>query len=153
MPTCAAAWATPAVDAMSGCSGPMPWSGRSSISCWREPRRGSPTGIPRRRRRNEGERSMSERRRRVAIVAPILERHDSISTAALDSFRTLSGRPGWDVSILTNWTNHAASPASIVAGVAGLLKHASFRSADVLLYHFGVYDPLFDALVVGNGSA
>ena len=96
---------------------------------------------------------MSERRRRVAIVAPILERHDAISTAALDSFHTLSGRPGWDVSILTNWTNHAASPASIVAGVAGLLKNAAFRSADVLLYHFGAYDPLFDALVVGNGRA
>jgi glycosyltransferase involved in cell wall biosynthesis len=96
---------------------------------------------------------MSDRPRRIAVVAPILARYDAISTAALDGLRMLSSRPGWEALLLTNWSDPCDGPRQIVRGVADLLKCEAFRSADVLIYHFGAYDPYFDALVVGNGAA
>src|SRR5437868_5760729 len=96
---------------------------------------------------------MSGRRHRVAIVAPMIARHDAISMAAVDSLQILSSRAGWDVSLLTNWSDVTTNSVQVVPGVAMLLKCESFRSADAVLYHFGVYHPFFDALIVGNATA
>ncbi len=90
---------------------------------------------------------------RVAIVAPIVVQHDAISTAVRNLWRMLAAEPGFDVSVLTHVNEHPELPARIIGGVAELLQDRAFCAADVLIYAFGIYNPLFDALLVGNGHA
>jgi glycosyltransferase involved in cell wall biosynthesis len=87
---------------------------------------------------------------RAAIIAPIVVRHDAISTAVRNLWRILA-EPGWDVSVLTTANEYPEMPTRIVPGIAELLLERAFRQADVLIYEFGIYSPLFDALLVGNG--
>ncbi len=89
---------------------------------------------------------------RITVIAPIVARYDAISSAAVDNFRLLGAEPGWDVALLTSH-NELDIPAKVVSGVAELLDDAAFRNADILLYHFGIYHPFIDALLVGNGHA
>jgi glycosyltransferase involved in cell wall biosynthesis len=91
-------------------------------------------------------------KRQIVVIAPIAARYDAISTAAADNFRLLHAKPDWDVTFLTSH-NELDLPAKIVHGITGLLDDSAFRSADILLYHFGIYHPLIDALLVGNGHA
>jgi glycosyltransferase involved in cell wall biosynthesis len=91
-------------------------------------------------------------RRQIVVIAPIAARYDAISAAAADNFRLLKAEPGWDVTFLTSH-NELGLPARIIHGVARLLEDKAFRSADILIYHFGIYHPLIDALLIGNGHA
>jgi glycosyltransferase involved in cell wall biosynthesis len=91
-------------------------------------------------------------KRRIAIVAPIAVRYDAISAAAADNFRLLQAEPGWQVDFLTSH-NELHLPARILQGISDLLSDDIFRSADVIIYHFGIYHPFLDALLVGNGHA
>jgi glycosyltransferase involved in cell wall biosynthesis len=90
--------------------------------------------------------------RQIVVIAPIVARYDAISAAAADNFRLLQANPGWNVTLLTSH-NELDLAARIVHGVAGLLEDPTFRRADVLIYHFGIYHPFIDALLVGNGHA
>jgi glycosyltransferase involved in cell wall biosynthesis len=89
-------------------------------------------------------------RRQIVIIAPIAARYDAISAAAADNFRLLEANPSWDVTFLTSH-NELDLPARIVRGVAALLEDTAFRDADILIYHFGIYHPFIDALLIGNG--
>ncbi|MBN8943058.1 MAG: glycosyltransferase [Rhizobiales bacterium] len=91
--------------------------------------------------------------RRAVIVASILVAYDAISQAALDSCRILNSLPATRATILTLHCNIENAPARSVASVADLLMAPEFLNADLILYHFGIYSPLFDALLVGNGRA
>src|SRR5664279_5447741 len=75
-------------------------------------------------------------KRRIAIVAPIAVRYDAISAAAADNFRLLQAEPGWQVDFLTSH-NELHLPARILQGISDLLSDDIFRSADVIIYHFG----------------
>jgi glycosyltransferase involved in cell wall biosynthesis len=90
--------------------------------------------------------------RQITIIAPIVARYDAISTAAADNFRLLRRQSDWNVTLLTSH-NELELPVRIVRDVAELLADAAFRHADILLYHFGIYHPLIDAVLVGNGHA
>ena len=89
--------------------------------------------------------------RRAAIVIPVLNRFDAISTAAVDHKHLLDSLPGWDARILTCHDGHAGVPVSTVGSVADLLRHVDFLAADLIIYHFGLHHALFDALLIGNG--
>ncbi|HEX8997008.1 MAG TPA: glycosyltransferase family 4 protein [Ktedonobacterales bacterium] len=89
----------------------------------------------------------------VVIVAPMLARYDAISAAARDTYRMLSAHPAWDVRVLTLRNDFADVPASIVSDVADLLTHPAYLAADILIYHFGMFNELINALLVGNGHA
>ena len=91
--------------------------------------------------------------KRIAIVAPIVARHDAVSAAVRDNFRALSTEPAWEVALLTTHNCFPDQPAHIVSGVAELLLDPAFLFADLIIYHFAIYSPLFDALLVGNGHA
>lgn len=92
-------------------------------------------------------------RPRLTIVAPMLARYDAISTAVLDTYRILKAQPAWEVTLLTTRNDFAEIPAQIVGDLTELLLHPAYLAADLLLYHYGVFNPLFDALVIGNGHA
>lgn len=91
---------------------------------------------------------------RVTIVCPIVVRHDAISAAAVDTYRALANDPRFDLALLT-WSNDFPEiKARIIrGGVADLLLDPAFLRADMLIYHFGIYAELIDALLVGNGHA
>jgi glycogen(starch) synthase len=90
---------------------------------------------------------------RIAIIGGVVARYDGISDAIVNTWRYLSEGTDWNVSILTAGSDREDVPMRIVGGVAELLMAPEFLSADVLLYHFGIWNPLFDALPVGNGRA
>lgn len=90
---------------------------------------------------------------RIAIVGGVVARYDAISQSVADSWHFLSRGTGWEVSVLTLRNDDAALPARLVGDVAELLFAPEFLSADLLIYHFGVWSPVFDALLVGNGRA
>lgn len=91
---------------------------------------------------------------RVTIICPIVVRHDAISAAAVDTYRALANDPRFDVVLLTWCSDFPEIGARIVlGGVADMLLDPAFLQADMLVYHFGIYAELIDALLVGNGHA
>jgi glycosyltransferase involved in cell wall biosynthesis/SAM-dependent methyltransferase len=89
----------------------------------------------------------------ITIVAPITKHHDAISDSVRNTYKGLSRSSDWDVTVVTGYNEFADIPARVVGGVADLLVDRAFRSADAILYHFGIYNPFFDALPIGNGHA
>jgi glycosyltransferase involved in cell wall biosynthesis len=89
----------------------------------------------------------------VAIVAPIVARYDAISAAARDTFHALNAAPGLDVTVLTYRNDDPSVRARSVSCVSALMLDPAFLGADVIIYEYGVYCPLFDAMIVGNGKA
>ncbi|WP_343714548.1 glycosyltransferase family 4 protein [Inquilinus sp.] len=91
---------------------------------------------------------------RVTIICPIVVKHDAISAAAVDTYRALMDDPRFDVVLLT-WCNDFPEIAAriVQGGVADMLLDPAFLHADMLIYHFGIYAELIDALLVGNGRA
>lgn len=89
---------------------------------------------------------------RIAVVASVIARYDAISAAVQDTIRAFTLPPEFQVSILTLRCDFPELGAHRVAGLRELLAHPAFRSADLVIYHFGIYSPLFDAMVDGGGQ-
>lgn len=90
---------------------------------------------------------------RVVIVASVLSLHDAISQAAVDSWRILGSLSDMSATLFSSSNEFPDIPAKIVSGVAELIAAPEFLAADLVLYHFGIFNPLFDAMLVGNGHA
>jgi glycosyltransferase involved in cell wall biosynthesis len=61
--------------------------------------------------------------------------------------------PGWQVSVIAGHNVRGDIDAIVLPDVADLLLQHEFLNADVIIYHFGIYYPIFDAILVGNGRA
>jgi len=92
-------------------------------------------------------------RRRVTIVNHVIARYDAISADVISTWMYLNEDRNLDVSILTARNDFEEIPARVISDVGELLLTREFREADLLIYHFGIYSPLLDALLVGNGHA
>lgn len=90
---------------------------------------------------------------RVAIVSPIMARYDAISAAARDTYRALKREQGFEVSVIALRNDYADVPTRIVSGIADLLLDPAFLAADLIIYHFGIYSDLLDALIAAKGRA
>lgn len=90
---------------------------------------------------------------RVVIIAPILARYDAISNAAIDRWRVINALPGFSATLLTASNDHSDIPAVHVGNPYDLLMCPDFMNADVIIYHFGIYAPLHDGMILGNGKA
>jgi glycosyltransferase involved in cell wall biosynthesis len=91
---------------------------------------------------------------RIAIICPIVVQYDAISAAAIDTYRALSGDPRFEVDLLTGYSDLPEFKARVVGGgISDLLLDPAFLAADLLIYHFGIYAEVIDALLVGNGHA
>jgi len=93
------------------------------------------------------------RRTRVVVVCSIVARHEAVATVVRHTLATLSRHGGYEVCVLTARNDFPDVPAHVVNGAGQLLLHPAFLAADVVIYHFGIYHPLFDALVAGGGRA
>jgi glycosyltransferase involved in cell wall biosynthesis len=90
---------------------------------------------------------------KAVIVAPLLARYDAISAAARDTYRMLASALNLHTTVLTYRNDFPDVPAHTVSGVGDLLTHPAFLEADLIIYHFGIYNELCNALIVGNGKA
>lgn len=87
---------------------------------------------------------------RVALYSGIYLQHDAISdslrhkVSIFDSLAA-SGAPV-EITLFTHATDCADERIRVIPSVTGLLHTPEFWSADVHLYEFGIYYPLFDSV-------
>jgi|GEM_PF-3531874 hypothetical protein len=90
---------------------------------------------------------------RIVTIAAAINRSIAVSGLLAALYESVIAEPGWEITILSCRWERPEPPARLVSGVAGLLLDRDFLSADLLIYHFDGWDPLFDAVVIGNGHA
>ena len=90
---------------------------------------------------------------RIAIVGSMLVPFDAISNDVARQAAFLRDVPGWHVSVLAGYNARGDVRARVTPRVSDLLLAPEFLQADVIIWHFGIYYPLFDAILVGNGRA
>lgn len=90
---------------------------------------------------------------RVSIVAPMLARHDAISRAAVDTGRAVARSFGAEARYFTYRCDFPELRATIVRSVTDVLSDPAFQASDIIIYHFGIYAELIDALIVGAPGA
>jgi hypothetical protein len=90
---------------------------------------------------------------RVALVCSVVARHEGVAAVVRHALATMRAAGGFEVCVFTARNDFADMPAHVVEGVAQLLLHPAFLAADLVIYHFGIYHPLFDALIAGGGRA
>jgi hypothetical protein len=90
---------------------------------------------------------------RIAVIGSVLAPFDAISNDLVRKVRFLRETPGWQVFVLAGHNARTDIDAKVVPRVSDLLLASEFRDADVIVYHFGIYYPLFDAILVGNNRA
>lgn len=83
---------------------------------------------------------------KITYVHGICMQHDAISNSLRDEMRWLM--QDHDVRLFTYACDHADLPYTIVNNVTDLVFDPHFQQSDVVVFHFGVYYPLFDAIVV-----
>jgi glycosyltransferase involved in cell wall biosynthesis len=96
---------------------------------------------------------LTERRIKVAVIASVAVAHDAISDAFRQNYVDFTSSPKLDVTLLAQHGTLPGLPVTNVQGVANLLVHPDFLAADILVFHFGIYYNIFDAILVGNGKA
>ncbi len=84
---------------------------------------------------------------------PRILRADGTSAAALDTIRAISSVPEWEPAVFARDCDFPGLASHRVDDARSLARHPRFRSADVVIYHFGFYDPLFEVMAGGNGRA
>lgn len=90
---------------------------------------------------------------KIVLVAPVIVRYDAISAAVHDTYCVLAAEPDIEIIALT-WRNDFPDIRSrIVGDVADMLLEEDFLTADAIIYHFGIYATVFDAMLIGNGRA
>jgi glycosyltransferase involved in cell wall biosynthesis len=88
---------------------------------------------------------------RVAIVAGICVNHDAISNSVADQATMLQALPMVDhVAVLTGFSDRPLNADEVVHLSDGweLVRHPTFAKADVVIFHWGIAYPLFDALAI-----
>ncbi|MBV9862578.1 MAG: glycosyltransferase family 4 protein [Alphaproteobacteria bacterium] len=91
--------------------------------------------------------------RTVAIVAGICVTHDAISASVRDDALSLSEPFGFRSRVFTYANEFADIDAVVVRDLYGVLFDPFFLSCDLIVYHFGIYYELFNAIFAGNGVA
>ena len=91
--------------------------------------------------------------RKYSLVTGLCVRHDAISAAAVATYRCLDALSPGNVRLFAHAVEYPELRHTVVHSVTDLLFDPHFLDSDAVLYHFGVYYGLFDAMVLGNGKA
>ena len=85
---------------------------------------------------------------RVAVVAGTCVPYDAISSAATDHAALIAKLPGVEeVTIFSPFINRPIPCDGVVISSAeNLLTHPILKNADVVLFHWGIWYPMFDAI-------
>src|SRR5258705_310353 len=88
---------------------------------------------------------------RVSVVSGICVGNDAISESVRGSIAAIQSGFRADVRLFTYANEFSGIDTTIVRGVADILLDEFYLASDVILYHFGVYYELFNAILLGNG--
>lgn len=91
-------------------------------------------------------------KKRVVLISPFIFDRDAVGSAVIQMYQALAGASEFEVEILCRRCE-LNIPATRVDSISDLLLHPSFLFADIIIYFFAIYSPLFDAIPVGNGRA
>ena len=97
-------------------------------------------------------RGLGAKRARIAVLASVIARYDAISMAARDTARAFR-KAGFEVDVFTLRSDFPELGAHQVRDAAALRVHHAFRTADVVICHFGVFSPLFEGIIETRGRA
>jgi glycosyltransferase involved in cell wall biosynthesis len=90
---------------------------------------------------------------KVSLVNGICVRHDAISEVVRGTALALAGTPGIETRLFTYTSDYTDIDVQRVSSCTDILLDRFFNESDVILYHFGIYCELFNALLLGNGRA
>lgn len=85
------------------------------------------------------------------MIASVIARYDGISTAVRHTAATLRQSGGFDVDIFTPRSDFPELRAHRVETAAALRAHRAYRAADLAIYHFGIFSPLFEEMAGNEG--
>jgi glycosyltransferase involved in cell wall biosynthesis len=86
-------------------------------------------------------------RTRVSIISGLCVRNDAISNAVLDQADTLE-RHGYEVKVFAHHADVDRRPVTTVGDPWILQRDDHFLRSDLLIFHFGIYYSLFNAVLV-----
>lgn len=93
------------------------------------------------------------RRVRIAVVAPEIVLADGVGNAVRDTVRAVSAFPDFDVSVFARVSEAPELTAHRTETARDLAKNRIFAASDIVIYHFGYYDPLFEIIPKWKGRA
>jgi glycosyltransferase involved in cell wall biosynthesis len=88
---------------------------------------------------------------KITYVHGICMQHDAISNAIRDEVEWLM--VDHDVRLFTYACDHAHLPGTTVQDINQLVLNEHFQQSDLIVFHFGVYYPLFDAILACPSKA
>lgn len=92
--------------------------------------------------------------KRIALINSVLACNDAISAFVRDTCFFLASNPDYEVSVFSYRNDFSGDVSTqLVRNTAELLFHPEFLQADLIIWHFGIYYDLFNALFFGNGHA
>jgi len=87
---------------------------------------------------------------RVAIVAPVMVKYDAISASVRDTMRALAGDRGFTPMFFGCTCDYCDVVFHRCRDVSDLLIDPDYLNSDIAIFHFGMYNNLFDALAAGG---
>lgn len=89
---------------------------------------------------------------RVAYISGVCVRFDAISDAAVEGVRNLV-EDGADVMLYTYKCDYEDVPSKTVSDVEEIIRDPFFQTADLVVLHYGIFYPLFYALLAAPLNA
>ncbi len=91
--------------------------------------------------------------RKVSIISGICVEFDAISASVRDDAIAFDLTHNFAVKVFTYRNEYPEVDAVVVNGLSDIIFHPFFIDSDLIIYHFGVYCDLFNAIFIGNGRA
>lgn len=85
---------------------------------------------------------------RVSYINGVCVNHDAISNAIRDEVTWLLSVPGNEVRLFTYACDFQELPFKIVSDLKDVVFDTFFQQSDIVIFHFGVFYPLFNILPV-----
>src|SRR5260370_35589720 len=90
---------------------------------------------------------------KVSFINSVCKRHDAISEAVRGTMQVVSARMNAECRLYAFDCDFSDIDFCKVSDVSDILFDRYFFESDLILYHFGIYYALFNALLIGNSRA
>src|SRR5581483_7881193 len=86
------------------------------------------------------------RQLRICYVNGVCVKYDAISNAIIGEIAALKARGYCDVRLYSLACDYAHFPVTIVQSANAIAQDEYFKTADLVIFHFGIYSPLFEVI-------
>lgn len=87
---------------------------------------------------------------KVSYINSVCVANDAISNAIVQEIEWILGVPSNEVMLFAFACDFADVPHTLVKSVGEIILHPHFQSSDLIVFHFGVYHELFNAIFLTN---